>query len=392
MQLRIARPTRRWRALLIIGALGSGAFPPPSLAGQDRPVTLSTTGDRSPDDLTGENRYPLSVTGFGVGDYSFDHRTGDNTARAGKMAVAFFRELSRRVWFFGQLTTALAAGDGGSDADGEVATEIEIDNLLVNFTPGEGSPLSVAFGRFDVPVGFERDDEPLNFQATTSFNFEVGRPAKMVGLIGRWVVSPSLEVTGIAGNGWDAQVDRNQGKTVGLRLGLLPTDRTSFGLSGLIGNEGEPEAVHERYLLSADYALEPGNGWILAGEANLGGDHGALEDGSDARWYGATLTVFRRMSEHFGATVRGETFRDDDGARTGRIQTLRSLTVSPIYFVGTGREGIFANVEHTTFRIPRFQIRAEARLDHSSADFFGSEERGTHRWELRYTLQLVTTF
>src|SRR2546430_5840209 len=30
---------------------------------------------------------------------------------------------------------------------------------------------TVAFGRFDSPIGFERDDEPLNLIPTNSFNF-----------------------------------------------------------------------------------------------------------------------------------------------------------------------------------------------------------------------------
>jgi hypothetical protein len=380
----------RGRALPLVAAFAVAFALPCALRAQDVPIDLGRSSGQSLDDLTGEDQFPLQITGFGVGDYSYDQRSGDNTARAGKLAVAFFREVSDRVWFFGQLTTALASGEEAAAGD-EVPTEIEIDNLLVNFTPGGASGLSLSFGKFDVPVGFERDDEPLNFQATSSYNFELARPAKMVGLVGRWAVSPQLDLTAMAGNGWDAQLDPNHGKTAGLRVGLIPTEHTSFGVSGLMGGEGEAGDVHDRYLLSADYAVEPGRDWILAGEANFGGDRGVLENGGDARWYGATLTVFRRLSEHVGATLRGETFRDRDGARTGEAQTLRSLTFSPIVFVGTGREGIFANVEHTTFRIPRFQLRAEARLDHSSASIFEGAD-GPHDWAMRYVLQVVTTF
>ncbi len=380
----------RGRLLPLLAVASALGVVPAALRAQDTPVDLGRPSGQSLDDLTGENSFPLQITGFGVGDYSWDQRSGDNSARAGKLAVAFFREVSDRVWFFGQLTTALASGEeAGGD---EVPTEIEIDNLLVNFTPGGGSGLSLAFGKFDVPVGFERDDEPLNFQATSSYNFELARPAKMVGLVGRWAASPHVDLTAMAGNGWDAQLDANHGKTGGLRLGLIPTEHTSLGLSGLWGGEGEPGDVHDRYLLSADYALEAGRDWILAGEANYGGDRGVLEDGGDARWYGATLTVFRRLGEHLGATLRGETFRDRDGARTGTEQTLQSLTFSPLLFIGTGREGIFANVEHTTFRIPRFQLRLEARLDHASEPVFEDADGGMHRWAPRYVLQLVTTF
>lgn len=374
-------------ALSVLLAVVCATMP---LHAQDRPVNL----DQGVGDLTGEDEFPLQITGFGVGDFSYHPRSGENTARAGKLAVSFFREISDKFWFFGQLTTALSSGEeGGEGAEigDEVPTEIEIDNMLVNFTPGGTSGFSVAFGKFDVPVGFERDDEPLNFQATESFNFELARPAKMVGFVGRWVATPSIDLTAMVGNGWDAQLDENTQKTTGARLGLLPSEHTSIGLSGLIGSEGESDEVHTRYLMSLDYASEPGSGWIIAGEANLGGERDALGDGNDASWYGGTLSLFHQISQHVGATIRGETFRDADGFRTGEAQTLQSLTFSPIYFVGTGREGIFANVEHTTFRIPRFQIRAEARLDHSSESIFG-EDGEARDWQMRYVLQFVTTF
>lgn len=351
-------------------------------------IDLSGTGGQGLEGLTGESGTPLQVTGFGVGDYSYQGRTHENTFANSKLALAFFREMGDSFWFFGQLTTSLAEGGGGG---GEVATDIEIDNLLVNFTPPGATNISVSFGKFDMPIGFERDDEPLNLQPTESFNYQYARPGKMVGLIGRWNLTPSLDLAGWVGNGWNSQVDPNHGKTVGLRVGTRPTENTSFGLAGLYGPEGPQGSTHERYLLTFDYALQPTRDVIVAGEANYGGDRSVLADGSDATWYGGLLTVFNRFSERLGGTVRAEVFRDRSGARTGLPQTLESLTVTPIYFLGTGREGIFANVEHTTFRIPRFQIRAGLRYDHSNHPFFDTSG-GTGRWSIEYLAELVATF
>ena len=56
-----------------------------------------------------------------------------------------------------------------------------------------------------------------------------------------------------------------------------------------------------------------------------------------------------------------------------------------------GREGIFANIQHTTYRIPRFQLRGEIRLNHSNVEFFETSN-GRVDWGVQYTLQLVTTF
>jgi len=380
------------RGTLVVGTLALAASHPASLAAQqpgDQPIDLSSGSAPGLTDATGETERPLQITGFGVGDYSYAQKTGENSFEASKLAVAFFRELSDNVWFFGQLTTAL---NGGEWTPGdEVPTEIEIDNFIVNFTPGGGSGVSLSAGKFDLPLGFERDDEPLNLQATNSFNFELGRPVKMVGAMGRWSASPKVDVEAVVGNGWDAQLDPNKSKTVGARVGVLPTENSSLGIGGLYGAEGagEETPVHDQWVVTGDYAFQPGD-WIIAGEANYGGAKDVIQQGETANWYGVTATVFRRLSDKFGATVRGETFRDADGARTGEPQTLQSFTVTPIYFVGSGREGIFANVEHTTFRIPRFQIRAELRYDHSSIDYFEGDNGPTDS-QMRYILQLVAT-
>ena len=120
-----------------------------------------------------------------MGGYTYDGRTDDNSFAAGKIAVSLFRELTDNLYVFGQLTTAIA-----DEGDEEPATEIEIDNLLVSFTPQGASNLNLTFGTLDAPVGFERDDEVLLFTPSTSFNFELARPAKLTGLFGTWTPEP----------------------------------------------------------------------------------------------------------------------------------------------------------------------------------------------------------
>ncbi len=346
----------------------------------DKPQTLESLGQ--------EEASPLQISGYGVGSYSYAGRTRDNSFAASKLAVSLFREIGDHVWVFGQLTTALAEGGAGS---GEVATEIEIDNLILNWTPPGLTSVSLAAGRFDVPIGFERDDEPLNLQATRTFNAELARPTKMVGLVGRWVAGPRLEIAALASNGWDAQLSPNHGKTGGLRIGVLPSANSSLGLAGVYGREGPQDSTVDRYVLTLDYAVQPSARWLVAGEANFGGDRGANADGSDARWYGGTLTLFGRLAGQLGAVLRAEVFRDRDGSRTGQPQTLASYSFAPVYLLGSGREGIFANVEHTTLRIPRLQIRAEARFDHSSEPYFATGN-GLGTWDVRYVLQFVALF
>ena len=370
-------------AILMLGLAGAAA----RAAAQgkpDQPVSLAPGGDVQP--LTGEDQHALAITGFGVGQYTYDGKTGDNSFGAGKVAVSLFRELTDNLYVFGQLTTSIE--DTGAE---EPATEIEIDNLLVSFTPPGASNFNLTFGTLDAPVGFERDDEVLLLTPSTSFNFELARPAKLTGLFGTWTLSRRVDLMAMVANGWDSPLDPNHGKTVGARLGLLPAERTSVGLSALYGSEGEPDATNDRLLLNADYAFEPGHGWIVAGEANYAKDYD-LPDGGDASWSGATLLVHRQVARRFGIAARAEVMDDKDGARTGQAQTLTSWTIAPIYALGVGREGIFANIQHTTYRIPRFQLRGEVRVNHSDVPFFETSSGEPSQWGVQYTLQLVTTF
>ena len=368
-------------AILILGLAAGRAA---AQGKPDQPVSLGESGDVEP--VTGEDQHALAISGFGVGQYTYDGKTGDNAFTAGKVAVSLFRELSDNLYVFGQLTTSIASEGGG-----EPATEIEIDNLLVSFTPTGASNLNLTFGTLDAPVGFERDDEVLLLTPTTSFNFELARPAKLTGLFGTWTLSRRADLTAMVANGWDSPVDPNHGKTVGARLGLLPAERASVGLSALYGSEGEAGESNDRLLLDADYAFEPGRGWIVAGEANYARDYD-LPDGGDASWSGAMLLVHHQVARRFGLAARAEVMDDKDGARTGQPQTLTSWSLAPIYSLGVGREGIFANIQHTTYRIPRFQLRGEIRVNHSDVPFFETSSDELSRWGVQYTLQLVTTF
>ncbi len=139
-----------------------------------------------------EDKTPLTISGFAVALGSYDRNLAQNTALASKLAVSFFRPWSDQLYLFGQLTTHLEEADSGPPK-----TAIAIDNLIINWTPARISALTLSFGRFDAPVGFERDDEPLNLVPTTSFTFENARPVKLTGLVARYALNPKVSLLGL---------------------------------------------------------------------------------------------------------------------------------------------------------------------------------------------------
>ncbi len=176
--------------------------------------------------VTFEEPSPVSVTGFAVGRADYDRVVKSNTFTAGKIGVSLFKPVGD-AYLFAQLTTALE--------DGESSTEI--DNLIVSWTPRRANRWALAFGRFDAPIGFERDDEPLNLIPTNSFNFTFARPSKLTGVLVHYTASSRLELSAAAVNGWSVTVDNNRGKTALARAQWIPIPWVTLGITGVYGPE-----------------------------------------------------------------------------------------------------------------------------------------------------------
>src|SRR2546427_177418 len=132
--------------------------------------------------VTFEEPQPVTVSGFAVGTAEYHRLERMNTLGVGKLAVSVFKPVGE-TYFFGQLTTAVEGGEAST----------EIDNLLVSWTPSHASQWSFTFGRFDAPLGFERDDEPLNLTPFTSFNFELEVEGRKGREVERFVVALEAE-------------------------------------------------------------------------------------------------------------------------------------------------------------------------------------------------------
>src|SRR6267378_2705180 len=262
--------------------------------------------------VTFEEPSPVAITGFAVGRVDYDRVTRSNTFTAGKVGVSFFKPVGD-AYLFAQLTTALE--DGASATD--------IDNLLVSWTPHTANKWSLALGRFDAPIGFERDDEPLNLIPTNSFNFTYARPGKLTGVQVHYTASSRVDV------------------------------------------------------------------WGVGAEANVGREQ---QRGGNPSWRGAAVTAFLKMSRHVGLTARYDQLEDSDGLLTGTPQILRSVTVGPMWYFSSAREGIFSNIEHTRFHVPQVALRAAVRADWSSAPFFSDATGALQSSNTKGVLELAYVF
>lgn len=337
-------------------------------------------------ELNLEQSQPLVVSGFGVALANYDRNLAQNGAMGSKLAVSVFRPWSDQLYLFGQLTTHVSVHDSEP-----VHTHIEIDNLIINWTPAHASALTLSFGRFDSPIGYERDDEPLNLIPTESFTAELARPVKFTGLMARYVVNPRLSLLALVANGWDQEADNNSGKTAGLKLQLFPGTGVALGVAGLYGPEEDATNGSQRTLVSADLTIQPTPALIVQAEAHRGSQR-AGGGGASAGWTAGSATVFLRAARSLGVSVRGDVVADGDGVTSGTPQTLRSVTISPWYFYREAEEGVFSNVEFTSFRLPAFSLRPALRFDHSDQLVFARKDGTLSRSNLTALAEFVYVF
>ena len=330
--------------------------------------------------VTFEQKTPLLVSGFAVGTANYDRNRAQNGALASKVGLSLFRPWSDQLYFFGQLTTHVDQAGGGPPA-----TAIDIDNLIINWTPARLSTLSFSFGRFDAPIGFERDDEPLNLIPTTSFTFENARPVKFTGLMARYTLNPKVSVLGLVANGWDQVADNNSGKTGGFKLQVFPSSGLAVAGGVFYGPERDSTNASPRTLLTGDATWQPMQRLILQAEAHHGSEAGT-------HWTGVVGQAFWRVGRSTGLTVRGEVMDDPNGARTGIAQKLSSITISPWYFYREAQEGVFSNVELTSFRLPAFSIRPALRIDHSDQPVFQKKNGSLVQSNVTALVELVYLF
>jgi len=375
-------------------------------AGQEKPIEPGAL-DRD------VSRFGLQINGFAVGDYNYRFSNDENGFESSVLAVSLFRALSDRISFFGQVTvhrgeespfvdrtaTNPARGRFGAKRvfaaqaeDQSNAFEAEIDNLQVVWAASPQRGLSLTFGKFDSPLAIERDDAPLNFQATPSFVFQFARPVKFTGLLVRETFSPTFEGYVILANGWDVSSDNNRAKTGALYGVWSPRSSAHFGLGVIHGAEKDSRTGDPRTTGVATILVQQTSSWVWGEEIVYGSEPHSAIDGGTARWFGDMFFTHHRLGAHWAVTVRTDYLDDIDGSRTGHRQVVRSFTVSPQYLVGGGFFGVYRYLDRTALRIPELALRLDLRFDRSTERVFAGRKEEGRRDNPSAAFQVVYVF
>lgn len=377
-------------------------------AGQEKPTDPGAL-DRSASALA------LQINGFAAGDFHYRFADDNNGFEGSVLAVSLFRALSDRVSFFGQVTVHQEEESpfaGAAASEGRISSfrgarrlaarqaaqessnsfEAEIDNLQVSWAASPQRGLSLELGKLDSPLAIERDDAPLNFQATPSFVFQLARPVKFTGILAREAFSPKFEGYAILANGWDLSSDNNRAKTGALYGVWSPWEIAHFGLGVIHGAEKPDRTGDARTTGIATILVQQTPSWVWGEEFVYGSEPHSAPDGGTARWFGDMFFTHHRLGARWAMTLRTDYFDDIDGARTGRRQVLRSLTVSPQYLVGGGFFGVYRYLDRTSLRIPELALRLDLRYDRSTQRVFPGRNDEIRRDNTSATFQVVYVF
>jgi hypothetical protein len=304
----------------------------------------------------------------------------------------------------------------------DASVEANLDRFAVTAVAPFGNGLSLSLGRFDTPFGIERHDANLNLTATTSEVFRYGRPQRMTGLQAAYAFSPRFAVNAWVVNRWESEEsgegdfeDNNGAKSVGGRVGFSPLPRESLLSIGIGGWSGVERATGDRRrkLLTADLTWSPGARAVVSAEAVWGSERmqgirqvglpvaGPAEADKEAGWWGYSVIGHYDFSAALGVSVRHALLADDDRARTGVSQHLRSLSIAPVVHLSALIEGLrplTATVPRTAHPYHWVDLKLEYRMGDSSRESYGDapanvslHDRGSKR-NHEFQAQLAVSF
>jgi len=207
-----------------------------------------------------------------------------------------------------------------------------------------------------------------NDNASRSFLFGFAIPFTHTGLRAAYAISPRVSGTLLLVNGWDDARDNNRAKSVGAQLALAPLSTVALTVNGMTGAERPADDSHLRSLLDLVATWRPSPQWTLGANADWGIDQEAVGSGADATWNGVAGYLRTSPNGTFALSIRGESFDDVDGSRTGIIQRLSDVTLTPEVRLS-----------------PAVIVRGDLRLDHSSQSTF---EKGSDFTDTQTTVSL----
>jgi hypothetical protein len=216
----------------------------------------------------------------------------------------------------------------GLGVAGPTGEAFDVTEAYVSYLATVGKGLRFDFGKFVTYHGAEVIEAKDNPNYSRSFLFNYAIPFTHTGLKVSYAFSDALNASFHIVNGWDNSTDNNKGKTYGLSIGLTPAEVFSANVNLMSGPEQNNNNSNKRNLVDIVATIKPTKQLSLILNVDEAKEDNAHPSG-DAKWSGIAGIVKYDFNDKYSLSVRAESFDDKDGFRTGTVQKLKEVTLTP---------------------------------------------------------------
>jgi hypothetical protein len=213
-----------------------------------------------------------------------------------------------------------------------------------------GNGLTLKGGKFVTLLGYEVIEAPNNLNFSRGYLFTFSLPLTHVGGLASYAVTDWLTVTAGGVVGWDVARDNNGAPSWTGQFAFLPFKDFAATLNWITGPEQLDDDDNLRTVLDFVLSYTGFKGFTLAANVDYGWEEnepsltGTRRRPSTATWQAYAGYVAYDWTEKLRTAVRGEIFRDADGARTlaagsGANVTLYGVTATAQYKIWKGLMG-----------------------------------------------------
>jgi hypothetical protein len=265
----------------------------------------------------------------------------------------------------------------GKSLHDEPSAELREAYLTTTLPLGEG--IGIKGGLFVTPLGTEILPNPgaYNDNISRSFLFNLGVPLRHLGMLFSYPILKTLTITAGPVTGWDNPRDNNGQPSVLGGIGFTPVDMFALASNVIYGPEQRRNSSNKRFTWSTVATIKPVDPLALYLEYTYGKEENVTASLRDATWQGWGAIASYNWTDRFNTALRGEVFKDSDGARTGTgvDNTLAELTLTTAY-------------KFTKM----FLGRAEVRQDWADERFYQRGSSSTDKQQTTLAVQLIYTY
>jgi hypothetical protein len=212
---------------------------------------------------------------------------------------------------------------------GEGTDSFDVTEAYISYNAAVGKGLRFDLGKMVTFFGAEVIEAIDNPNYSRSFLFNYAIPFTHTGLKASYALSDALNAAVYIVNGWDDSTDNNKGKSYGVSVTYTPAELFSIVVNGMTGPEQDNINNNERSLLDVVATIKPVKNLSLIVNTDNAREQNIAAAGGAATWSGVAGIVKYDFNEKYSLAVRGETFGDKEGVRTGTAQRLKEITVTP---------------------------------------------------------------